>query len=114
MKLLRFLIAFCLAAAAHGAIARAADRKPNIIFLPADDLGYGDLGCSGQKRIKTPNLDRLAAEGMKLTQHYAGNNVCAPSRCVFRFTTEDTESTEEESALFTTALLLRALRVLCG
>ncbi len=83
MKLLRFLLAFCLAAAAHGAIARAADRKPNIIFLLADDLGYGDLGCFGQKKIKTPNLDRLAAEGMKLTQHYAGNNVCAPSRCVF-------------------------------
>ncbi|MEO6785295.1 MAG: sulfatase-like hydrolase/transferase, partial [Chthoniobacteraceae bacterium] len=69
MKSLRILLAFCLAVAAHAAIARAADRKPNIIFLLADDLGYGDVGCFGQKKIRTPNIDRLAAEGMKLTQH---------------------------------------------
>src|SRR6266498_589480 len=56
-------------------------RKPNIIFILADDLGYGDLGCYGQKRIKTPNLDKLAAEGMRFTQCYAGSTVCAPSRC---------------------------------
>ena len=55
--------------------------KPNIIYILADDLGYGDLGCYGQKRIKTPNLDRMAAEGMRFTQHYAGSTVCAPSRC---------------------------------
>ncbi len=54
--------------------------KPNIIFILADDLGYGDLGCYGQKRIKTPHLDRLAAEGMKFTDCYAGSTVCAPSR----------------------------------
>jgi len=54
---------------------------PNIIFILADDLGYGDLGCYGQKRIKTPNIDRLAAEGMRFTQCYAGSTVCAPSRC---------------------------------
>ncbi len=57
-------------------------RKPNIVFLFADDLGYGDLGCFGQKEIKTPNLDRMAAEGMRFTQHYSGSTVCAPSRCV--------------------------------
>jgi len=57
-----------------------AQRKPNIIFILADDLGYGDLGCYGQKRIKTPNLDRLAAQGMRFTQCYAGSTVCAPSR----------------------------------
>ena len=62
----------------------AADKaaRPNIIFIMADDLGYGDLGCFGQKRIRTPNIDRLADEGMKLTDFYAGSTVCAPSRCV--------------------------------
>ena len=57
------------------------DQKPNIIFIMADDLGYGDLSCFGQKVIKTPNLDQMAAEGIMFTQHYAGNTVCAPSRC---------------------------------
>ena len=57
-------------------------KKPNVIFILADDLGYGDLGCFGQEKIKTPNLDRMAAEGMKLTDFYAGATVCAPSRCV--------------------------------
>ncbi|HMJ88500.1 MAG TPA: arylsulfatase [Candidatus Acidoferrum sp.] len=57
-----------------------AQNPPNIIFILADDLGYGDLGCYGQKRIKTPNLDKLAAEGMRFTQCYAGSTVCAPSR----------------------------------
>jgi uncharacterized sulfatase len=59
----------------------AAAEKPNIIFVLADDLGYGDLGCYGQARIQTPNIDRMAREGMRFTQHYAGNTVCAPSRC---------------------------------
>jgi len=56
-------------------------QKPNVIYILADDLGYGDLGCYGQERIKTPHLDQLAAGGMKFTQHYAGSTVCAPSRC---------------------------------
>ena len=56
--------------------------KPNIIFIIADDMGYGDIGCFGGKKILTPNIDRLAAEGMMFTQHYAGTSVCAPSRCV--------------------------------
>jgi len=56
--------------------------KPSIIFILADDLGYGDLGCYGQKNIQTPHLDRIAREGMKFTDHYAGSTVCAPSRCV--------------------------------
>lgn len=58
-----------------------ADRPPNIVFVLADDLGYGDLGCFGQKRFATPRIDDLAARGMRLTQHYAGSTVCAPSRC---------------------------------
>lgn len=57
-------------------------RKPNIIFILADDLGYGDVGCYGQQKIKTPNIDRLATEGMRFTQCYAGSTVCAPSRAV--------------------------------
>lgn len=54
--------------------------QPNIIYILADDLGYGDLGCYGQKVIQTPNLDRMAAEGIRFTQHYSGSTVCAPSR----------------------------------
>lgn len=56
--------------------------KPNIIFIMADDLGYADLGCYGQKIIKTPHIDQMAAEGMRFTQCYAGSTVCAPSRSV--------------------------------
>jgi arylsulfatase A-like enzyme len=63
------------------AVARAAERRPNIILIVADDLGYGDLGCYGQKNFETPNLDRLSAEGLRFTQAYAGSTVCAPSRC---------------------------------
>ena len=55
-------------------------KQPNIIFILADDLGYGDLGCYGQKLIDTSNIDRLAAEGMRFTDAYAGATVCAPSR----------------------------------
>jgi arylsulfatase len=56
--------------------------KPNIIFILADDLGYGDLGCFGQEKIETPNIDKLAAEGMRFTNFYSGSPVCAPTRCV--------------------------------
>jgi len=77
--------AACAAASSAADPARAArrdmPRKPNIIFILADDLGYGDLGCYGQKRLKTPHIDRLAAEGMRFTDAYAGSTVCAPSRC---------------------------------
>ena len=60
----------------------AAREKPNIIFIMADDLGYGDLGCYGQELIKTPHIDRLAENGMRFTDFYSGSTVCAPSRCV--------------------------------
>ncbi len=55
--------------------------KPNVIFILADDMGIGDAGCYGQKLIKTPNIDRIAAEGVRFTQAYAGTSVCAPTRC---------------------------------
>jgi arylsulfatase A-like enzyme len=57
------------------------DQRPNLIFILADDLGYGELGCYGQEKIRTPHLDRMAAEGTRFTQFYAGSTVCAPSRC---------------------------------
>jgi arylsulfatase A len=74
------LVAALLAALLAGR-ASAAAQAPNVIFVLADDLGYGDVGCFGQRLIQTPNLDRLAAEGMRFTQAYAGTTVCAPSRC---------------------------------
>jgi arylsulfatase A-like enzyme len=76
-RILLFSLLASLAVAAAGPGA-----KPNIVFILADDLGYGELGCYGEKLISTPNIDRLAAEGMKFTQFYAGSTVCAPSRSV--------------------------------
>jgi arylsulfatase A-like enzyme len=68
--------------AVNTAICDEKKSVPNIVLILADDLSYGELGCYGQSKIKTPNLDRLAKEGMRLTQHYSGAPVCAPSRCV--------------------------------
>jgi arylsulfatase A-like enzyme len=79
----RFLLASMLAVLLGGrAVAAGAARPPNIVYILADDLGYGDLGSYGQKLIRTPRLDRMAREGMRFTQHYAGAPSCAPSRCV--------------------------------
>ena len=58
-----------------------ARTQPNVIYIMADDLGYGDLSCYGQRHFTTPNIDRLATEGIKFTAHYSGSTVCAPSRC---------------------------------
>jgi len=69
-----------------------ASAKPNIIFIITDDLGYGDLGCYGQKTTQTPVLDKLAAEGIRFTQHYSGSTVCAPARSTL-MTGLDTGST---------------------
>lgn len=66
--------------AAFGAL--HAQQKPNIIYILADDLGYADLGCYGQQKIETPNIDQLAREGIRFTQHYSGSPVSAPSRSV--------------------------------
>ncbi len=75
-------ILLSLALLACGSVGVAAERKPNVVYILADDLGYRELGSFGQQLIKTPNLDELAKQGMRLTQHYSGNAVCAPSRCV--------------------------------
>jgi len=72
------LLALALGLVSRGAVAQ---QKPNILFIMADDLGYGDLGCYGQPRIKTPSIDALARQGTRFTQCYAGSTVCAPSRC---------------------------------
>ncbi len=68
---------------ALAAIAVGAQTKPNVIFIMCDDMGYGDLGCYGQRYIATPNIDRMAQEGMRFTQAYAGSPVSAPSRACF-------------------------------
>src|SRR5262245_24260397 len=76
----RFAAALVTALAA-ATTATAADRPPNVVLIIADDLGWAELGCYGQKHIRTPSVDRLAAGGMTFTRFYAGNAVCAPSRC---------------------------------
>lgn len=65
----------------HPACRPKRKEKPNIIFILADDLGYGDLSCYGQKKFETPHIDRMAGEGMMFTDHYSGSTVCAPARC---------------------------------
>ena len=65
-----------------GALSLTAAERPNIVFILADDLGYAEVGFNGQKKILTPNVDRLAREGLVLARHYSGNAVCAPSRSV--------------------------------
>jgi arylsulfatase A-like enzyme len=60
----------------------AAEPRPNIVFIMADDLGWGETGCYGQQKIRTPNIDKLAAQGTRFTRAYSGAPVCAPSRCV--------------------------------
>jgi arylsulfatase A-like enzyme len=77
LRRLPVLVLFLIAVLAG----RCSAAAPNIVYILADDLGYGDLSCFGQTTLKTPNLDRMAAEGMRFRQHYAGSTVCAPSRC---------------------------------
>lgn len=80
-KVLMTLVAvFMMSSVAEGEPG-SKSRKPNIIFIMADDLGYGDLGCYGQEKIRTPHIDQLALEGIRFTQAYAGGPVCTPSRC---------------------------------
>ncbi len=77
----RILLAFCSTALISSCSTESPkERLPNIVYILADDLGYGDLGCYGQEKFSTPNIDKLASQGMLFTQHYAGCTVCAPSR----------------------------------
>ena len=87
MRLVTLIVAAAaaatLGATGQSAPTRTATTRPNIVFVLADDLGYGELGSYGQRRIRTPRLDRMASEGMRFTQFYAGSTVCAPSRATF-------------------------------
>nr|WP_320119174.1 arylsulfatase [uncultured Marinifilum sp.] len=82
MKRVIFLLLITIASLNISCTAeKKTEKQPNIIYILADDMGYGDLSCYGQKDFKTPNIDKLASQGMKFTQHYSGSTVCAPSRC---------------------------------
>ena len=78
------LVALCSLALLQTTVSASEAKSPgaNIVFILADDLGWGELGCYGQKKIKTPNIDRLASEGVRFLRHYTGAPVCAPARCV--------------------------------
>lgn len=78
---MRFPSIACLMLALTAVVPVRAAEPPNIVFILADDLGYGELGCYGQTKIPTPHLDRMAAEGARMTRHYSGAPVCAPARC---------------------------------
>jgi arylsulfatase A len=82
-KMKLFLFVFLLITVVTNAQIKNTKGKPNIIFILADDLGYGDIGCYGQQKISTPNIDALAKSGMKFTQYYSGSTVCAPARASF-------------------------------
>nr|MBA3714519.1 sulfatase-like hydrolase/transferase [Pyrinomonadaceae bacterium] len=84
MNILSLLLASILCSVPLEATPQAAKTstgtRPNIIIIQADDLGYGDLSCYGQKQFNTPHLDRMATEGVRFTNYYSGSTVCAPSR----------------------------------
>ena len=82
LPITRFVIGLVVCLSSVIVTAKSISERPNIIIILADDLGWGDLGCYGQKDIKTPHLDRMAVEGTRFTRVYAGSTVCAPSRCV--------------------------------
>jgi N-acetylgalactosamine-6-sulfatase len=78
-----FAVAFTAAGPRLASCVAAAGTRPNVVFILTDDLGWGDLGCYGNRQAPTPNLDRLASQGAMFTQFYVNNPVCSPSRCAF-------------------------------
>lgn len=76
---------FCLVTAAGSSICLAYLAAPHVIYMLADDFGYGDLSCYGQTKLSIPNIDRLASEGIKFTDHYSGNAVCSPDSLIKNF-----------------------------
>lgn len=76
----KFTLGLAMVLVVTWGIAQVKPSRPNIVFILADDLGYGDVGCYGQEKIETPHIDQLARQGMRFTQFYAGATVCAPSR----------------------------------
>ncbi len=81
MNRIRLTLLALLAILSHVTPCAAENGKPNIVYILLDDAGYGDLSCYGQQHFSTPNIDSLASEGMKFTDHYSGSTVCAPTRC---------------------------------
>ncbi len=80
--LVRFVVALSVAVSVCAPVRSAeAGAKPNFVYILLDDAGYGDFSCYGQQKFKTPNIDRMAASGLRFTDHYSGATVCAPSRC---------------------------------
>src|SRR4249920_615978 len=77
------LAAFAIAFIVAASYSPAAETRPNVVFVLVDDMGYADLGCMGAKDIKTPNIDRLAKEGLKFADFYANAPVCTPTRTAF-------------------------------
>src|SRR5262245_33267140 len=77
-----WVTALAMVAGAAPSTQAAEKSRPNIVLIMADDLGYGDVGCYGQKLIKTPHIDELARDGLRFTDFHCGAPVCAPSRCV--------------------------------
>lgn len=81
MRVVKLMGVMAAVVPAHNALAQSTQSRPNIVFILADDLGYGDLSCYGNRYIKTPNIDRLAATGTRFEQAYAGSGISSPSRC---------------------------------
>ena len=80
---LRLLLTFLVAATTAVAVSSDNVTRPNIVLIVADDLGYGDIGCFGNTTIRTPHLDKLASQGVKLTHNLAADTMCTPSRAAF-------------------------------